>query len=104
LQVEDVSKPDIVMGSVTANGRTALTVQYQISKIAATGPLSFRFLRSTDLLSSSDDVVLSTLLTNATADLSLGLHTLNFTIGSQVLLPGAGKPEVDTDYFILAVA
>ena len=100
---------DIVMNSVTADGRTTLTVQYQILNSAVTGPLSLRFLRSVDTLADGADVVLSTVSISNAADLTVGTHTVNFTIGttigSQVQLPGVGTlAEVATDYFILAVA
>ena len=95
---------DIVMNSVTANGKTILTVQYQILNVALTTPLGLRFLRSTDALAGTSDTILSNVTISNAADLTVGAHTLNLTIGSQVLLPGAGAAEIASDYFILAVA
>src|SRR5439155_12837438 len=77
-----ISLPDIVMNSVTANGKTTLTVQYQILNATVTSPLSLRFLRSTDSVADGADTVLSTVTISNVADLTVGLHTLNFTIGS----------------------
>ncbi len=96
--------PDIVLDSVTANGKTTLTVQYRILDFAVSSPITLRFLQSTDNLADAADTVLSNVTISNVADLAVGSHTLNFTIGSQVLLPGSGKPEVATDYFLLAVA
>ena len=99
-----LTTPDIVMNSVTADGQKTLTVQYQVLNVAMTGPLSLRFLRSTDMMADGADTVLSTVTISDVADLTVGSHSVNFTIGSQVLLPGAGVAESSNDYFILAVA
>ncbi len=96
--------PDIVMNSVTANGQTTLTVQYEILIAAVTSPLSLWFLQSTDSVADSADTVFSTVTITNASDLTIGSHTLNFTIGSQVLLPGAGAAEIASDYLILGVA
>jgi Ca2+-binding RTX toxin-like protein len=96
--------PDIVMNSVTANGQTTLTVQYQILIAAVTSPLSLSFLQSTDSVADGADTVFSTVTITNASDLTIGSHTLNFTIGSQVLLPGAGAVEMASDYLILGVA
>lgn len=95
---------DIVLSSVTANGKTTLTVDYEILDTAVTGSMSLQFLQSTDDVADGADAVLSTVTISDPADLTVGTHTLSFKIGTQVLLPGAGKPEVATDYFLLAVA
>ncbi len=95
---------DIVMNSVTADGRKALTVQYEILNSPLSGPFTLRFLQSTDGLADGADTILSNVMISKAADLTVGTHTVNFTIGTQVLLPGAGKSEVLTDYFLLAVA
>lgn len=99
-----LTTPDIVMNAVTADGQKTLTVQYQILNVPVTGPLSLRFLQSTDTLADGADTVLSTVAISNVADLAVGSHSVNFTIGSQVLLPGAGVAENANDYFILAVA
>lgn len=99
--------PDIVMNSVTANGKATLTVSYEIQNAAVTGPLTLRFVQSADAVFSGTDTLLSNVTISAAADLTVGSHTKTFTIGSlagQVKLPGAGATEPTTDYFILAVA
>ena len=101
--VQNPNVPDIVLDSVTADGKTTLTVQYHIINLPVTSPISLRFLQSTDMLADGTDTILSTVTISNATDLAVGSHTLTFTIGSQVLLPGAGKPEVGSDYFILAV-
>lgn len=50
LDDEGVITPDIVLDSVTADGRTTLTVQYQILNLPVTTPIRLRFLQSTDML------------------------------------------------------
>ena len=102
--VQNPNVPDIVLDSVTADGKTTLTVQYHIINLPVTGPISLRFLQSTDMLADGTDTILSTVTISNATDLAVGSYMLTFTIGSQVLLPGAGKPEVGSDYFILAVA
>ncbi len=102
--VQNPNVPDIVLDSVTADGKTTLTVQYHIINLPVTSPISLRFLQSTDTLADDTDTILSTVTISNATDLAVGSHTLTFTIGSQVLLPGAWKPEVGSDYFILAVA
>lgn len=102
--VQNPNVPDIVLDSVTADGKTTLTVQYHIINLPVTSPISLRFLQTTDMLADGTDTILSTVTISNATDLAVGSHTLTFTIGSQVLLPGAGKPEVGSDYFILALA
>lgn len=99
--------PDIVLNSVTANGKTTLTVNYEIQNSAITGPLTLRFVQSNDALFGAGDTLLSNLTISSAADLTVGSHSKTFTIGSlagQVKLPGAGATEPTSDYFILAVA
>lgn len=99
--------PDIVMNSVTANGKTTLTVNYEIQNTAVTGPVTLRFVQSADATFSAGDTTLSTVTISNAADLTVGSHTKTFTIGTltgQVKLPGAGATEPTSDYFILAVA
>lgn len=102
-----IVNPDIVMNSVTANGKTTLTVKYDIQNTAVAGPVTLRFVQSNDTAFDVGDTLLSNVTISNAADLSVGSHTLTFTIGTaagQVKLPGAGATEATTDYFILAVA
>lgn len=99
--------PDIVMNSVTANGKTVLTVNYEIQNTAIAGPLTLRFVQSADAVFGVGDTLLSNVTISSAADLTVGSHSKTFTIGSlagQVKLPGAGVAEPTSDYFILAVA
>src|SRR5262249_57295876 len=53
------------------------------------------------------DLALSTVTISAAADLTVGTHTKSWTIGSgagMIALPGAGAAEVNSDYYLLAVA
>ncbi|MCX7420292.1 MAG: GEVED domain-containing protein [Planctomycetia bacterium] len=102
-----IVSPDIVMNSVTANGKTTLMVKYDIQNTAVAGPLTLRFVQSIDTAFDVGDTLLSNVTISNAADLTVGSHTLTFTIGTaagQVKLPGAGATEPTTDYFILAVA
>ena len=101
--------PDIVLNSVTTDGNTTLAVNYQILNSALAGPVGIRFWKSADRFADlSGDLVLSDLAIKNNADLTVGSHTLMFTIGvtvgSQVQLPGAILTQVDTtvDYYLLA--
>ena len=99
--------PDFVMQSVTANGKSTLTVNYEIQNSAITGPLTVRFVQSADTLFDVTDTLLSNVTISSAADLTVGSHTKTFTIGTlagQVKLPGAGATETTSDYFILAIA
>lgn len=102
--VTSATTRDILVDSVSANGKTTLTVGYQILNVPVTGSMALRFLRSVDALADGADTILSTVTISAPADLTVGTHSLSFTIGSQVLLPGVGTTESSDDYFIIAVA
>ena len=47
---------------------------------------------------------MSTISISHAADLTVGAHSVTFSIGSQVLLPGAGLAESNDDYCLLVVA
>ena len=97
-----------MLNSVTTNGNTTLTVNYQILTSALASPLGVRFLRSTDRINNSGDTVLSDVVINNAANLTVGTHSVTFTIGAtrgtQVQLPGAVVAQADptTDYYLLA--
>ncbi len=105
-----LTPPDIVLNSVTADGKSTLTLTYEILNGSVTGPNGFdvEFRRSTDALADASDTILSKVSITNPNDLTIGQHTKTFTIGTtvgvQVQLPGAGASEVASDYFILAVA
>ena len=73
------------------------------TRVTSGAPLSAR-ASATRTRASPILAVLSTVTINNAADLTVGSHTLTFTIGSQVLLPGVGTTDATSDYFILAVA
>jgi len=102
--------PDIRLLAFTGSGNTA-TFQYEIVGTALES-LELRVFRSTDAnfdpagSGSGDELLDSIVLTDA-ADLTVGVHTKTFAIGvasSDLSLPGVGRPETSTDYFLLAVA
>jgi len=101
---EPTDPPDVVMKSVTANGKNLLTVTYDILNQAVTGSLGLRFLQSTDTRADGADTVLSDVTISNPTDLTVGSHEVSFTIGTQIKLPGAGILDTATDYFLLAVA
>jgi ELWxxDGT repeat protein len=96
---------DIVVNSMIANGTTTLSVTYTI--VGDPSPaFTLGFYRSGDNQVGSDTTLASATISGA-ADLSTGVHTKLFTIGGgvgQIPLPGAGAVEVNSDYFLLAVA
>ena len=96
---------DIQVVSATADGKTTLSVTYQISGIIT--PFAIGFYRSADATYDAADVALRSVNISDWSDLTPGVHTKSWTIGSatgQIPLPGAGATEVDTDYYVLAVA
>ncbi|MHB8955837.1 MAG: PQQ-dependent sugar dehydrogenase [Pirellulaceae bacterium] len=106
VSVADDASADILVQSVTANGFATLSVTYTIVGSAAT-PFDIGFYRSANSSYDTNDVTLDTVTISAAQDLSVGQHTVNFTIGSaagQVALPGAGALESNEEYHILAVA
>lgn len=97
--------PDIRMLSATTNGSTTLTLTYEIIDLLAP-VFEVGLYRSLDE-TFEGDTVLAKLTISDEADRTVGLHTTTWTIGSapgQVPLPGVGAAEVNTDYFLLAVA
>src|SRR6185436_14136860 len=96
---------DIHVVSATTNGLTTLTMTYEISGIVS--PFFVGFYRSANSSFDGSDAALGSVAVSVWSDLTPGLHTKSWTIGSaagQVPLPGAGSTEVDTDYYLLAVA
>jgi serralysin len=86
------------MGTCTANGFTTLTLSYEIVD-GPVPPFDIGFYRG--------DALLDSVRITAQADLTTGVHTKQFTIGSgldQVALPGAGNPEANEDYDLRVVA
>jgi hypothetical protein len=96
--------PDISAVSATADGQSTLTLSYQIGTTDA-DPFRIGLYTSTNPVFDSGDTLQSTIPITDPADLSVGLHTKTFTIGTgtgQVPLPGAGLADLPGDYFLLA--
>lgn len=102
----EVRHPDILLTKLVTDGSTTLSLTYEIA-FGPVAPFQLHLLRSADEILSGVLVPLAELTINDPADLSTGEHTRTFTIGSgvgQIALPGAGAPEINDDYRIVAVA
>lgn len=124
ITVSDVFEvPDIVIrsavadGSLTPAGRPRMTVVYEVLKTTLLSALSLQVLKSTDALANlgvgGDTALGSAITLSGPADRSVGLHTIQLTIGTvadvgtrgAIPLPGVSAAETDlTDYHILVVA
>lgn len=96
---------DIRLQSITSDDQVSLSVSYTIVDVAA--PFEIGFYRSANAVYEGFDNLLGTVRIDAPADLTPGMHTRTFAIGNgtgQVPLPGAGSPDDDTEYYLLAVA
>jgi Ca2+-binding RTX toxin-like protein len=107
ISVPDVpgSGIDIRMLQAQTDGLQAVTLTYAITG-ASVAPFEIGLYRSTDALAGGDTYLGSVTIASA-ADLAVGTHVKTYTIGGgagQVALPGFGAPEMDADYFILALA
>lgn len=94
----------IALHALTANGNTQLVLTYELQGQAPAFNLGF--YRSSDAALGAD-TLLRNISISSPADLSPGMHTKTFAIGSsagQIPLPGAGGPEVTGEYFLLAAA
>ena len=101
------SVPDIRTISATADGKTTFSLTYAIDFTSVTTPFNVGIYLSSDSAFDTSDSLLSTVTISDPNDLSLGIHTKTFTIGSgagQIALPGAGVAELNQDYSLLAVA
>jgi Ca2+-binding RTX toxin-like protein len=96
---------DIRMLSATADGVATLELSYEV--LFETVPaFEIGLYRSSDALFGGD-VLLGTVAIAAEGDRTVGVHTKRIPIGSDtgaLPLPGAGASEVNTDYYVLAVA
>ncbi len=94
----------VILQSVTADGGTQLSLTYEVREL--TTELNVGFYRNSGSFL-ADAVLLDNATLSDPADLSMGVHVKNFSIGSgvdQIALPGAGAAEVQQDYAIWAVA
>jgi uncharacterized delta-60 repeat protein len=101
-----VAGTDIQMQSAVASG-TTLTVQYQITGAPATAfGIGLYEAPNSSFQPTVDSLVSSIQITSA-SDLTIGMHTKFYTLGSgvgQVALPGAGASDSGNGNYLLAVA
>jgi hypothetical protein len=102
VEVTEGVAADIILTGFTADGRTAITVTYQIIS-STVAPFDLGFYRSTDDLYDGADELLATTTVSNAADRTAGSHTLAFTLGVNLSLVSAAT-EWDEDYFLLATA
>ncbi|MFN0054148.1 MAG: beta strand repeat-containing protein, partial [Planctomycetales bacterium] len=96
---------DIQMTSLTTDGNATLTVAYEILNQAAPA-FSLGIYQSQDA-QFGGDTLLATVTISAAGDLSVGTHSISFTIGGgvgQIALPGAGVADSNADHYLLGVA
>jgi uncharacterized delta-60 repeat protein len=100
------SGTNIKMLSSTTSG-TTLTLQYQITGIASSAFGIGLFEAPTNQFQSQNATFVGAIQVTAAADLSVGIHTKVYTIGSgagQVPLPGAGSSDPGNGNYLVAVA
>jgi len=102
--IGDVQDPSVVLHSVTTNGQTQLTIEYEVFQSTLPN-VSLSVFRSADPnFDAGADTLLSSVNLTTFADRTVGLHTKTFTLGSglgQLPLPGAGLADSDDDYHLL---
>ncbi|MFM8220405.1 MAG: hypothetical protein ACKOJF_15940, partial [Planctomycetaceae bacterium] len=100
----DLPDPSLVVRSITTNGLTSLTIEYEVLN-STVAVFNLGAFRSADAaLDPAADSLLSSVTVSQFADRTVGVHTKTFTIGSgtgQLALPGAGLTDVETDYRLL---
>ena len=92
--------------SVTSNGGASLSVSYEVLAAGVSGMLLSTIL-SADITPDSGDTQVSAVFIQNAADLSLGIHTKTFTIGTgsgHIPLPGTSATDSSADYKILVTA
>lgn len=101
-----VLHPDVQMTSFTGNGGSEVTIAYEIVQGAVQAFSILIYEASPDALLLTDPILASFNL-SAVEDLSVGVHTKTFSVGTgpgQLPLPGAGTQLPSGDFRILAVA
>ncbi len=108
-EVEDypliVKDGEIYVQAATADGGTTLSVTYVIAGMIPA--FDFGFFLSPDPVLDPSDTPMDTATISDPADLSVGVHTKTFTIGTgagEIALPGAGVAETEGEYYLLVVA
>jgi Ca2+-binding RTX toxin-like protein len=92
-------RPDFRMISATGNGGTGISITYEITN-GDIAPVNIEIFQSSDALPDVGDTLISTLFP-APADLTVGIHTVNLVLGVDIILPGAGIADLNTDYRLL---
>jgi Ca2+-binding RTX toxin-like protein len=95
-------RPDIRMTSATGNGGTGIAITYEITN-GNVAPFNIDIFQSNDALMDNADTKIGT-FSPGPADRTLGVHTVNLTLGSGITLPGAGITDLNTDYRLLFTA
>lgn len=97
---------DLRFLQATADGNERLVIAYSVENLPADGPFEIGVYLSTDgTLDAAEDDLLDTITIDG-SDLEVGERKIAFDIGGgegEVALPGAGAPELDSDYQILFV-
>lgn len=97
---------DLRFRAATADGEDRLVIAYSVENVPADGPFEIGVYLSADgIFDAVEDELLDT-ITITGSDLGVGDRKMAFDIGSgegEVALPGAGAPEIDSDYQILFV-
>jgi len=107
--VKFISRPpntpplDIRLNRTYAIGHDQLIFDYQILGQQADS-FDFSIFRSADKVHGQSDSFLDSVTISDINDLTVGRHTVQFTIGNEILLPGYGVTETNEDYYLLAVA
>ena len=94
--------PDIRMTSVISNGNTGIALTYEITN-GSVAPFSIDIFQSNNALMDGVDTQIGTLPLGP-GDRTVGVHTVNLTLGSGITLPGAGIADPNIDYRLLFTA
>ncbi len=102
--LDSVTPPtDLVITAVTTDGGDQLQVRYDILN-QASGAFDIGFYMSNDaLLDRTVDTELGYVSINDPADLAIGSHIKQYTIGTEINLPGAGTTDAMLDQKLLVV-
>jgi Ca2+-binding RTX toxin-like protein/subtilisin-like proprotein convertase family protein len=92
-------RPDFRMISATGDGGTGISITYEITN-GDIAPVNIEIFQSSDALLDVGDTLISTLFPGP-ADLTVGIHTVNLVLGVDIVLPGAGIADLNTDYRLL---
>jgi flagellar hook-associated protein FlgK len=102
---DDTAPRDVRLLDLSVTGSSTLSLTYEIVD-AAPDLLEIGLYSSADT-SFGGDSLLNTISIGDANNLSVGTHTIIYTIGGavgQVALPGAGLADTEADYYLLAVA